>query len=73
MDVLETEERSEAAEIKQVNGALERLKNDEYGVCLACRMPIPQERLEAMPAAAHCLPCQNTKEHLKTRPPFTID
>ena len=29
-----------------------------YGVCVTCGQPIAPERLEAMPAAAHCIDCQ---------------
>lgn len=34
-----------------VNRALERIKNNSYGVCGACKKEIPLERLRANPAA----------------------
>lgn len=31
---------------------------EEYGICLNCREPIPQKRLNAVPWALCCVPCQ---------------
>lgn len=38
-----------------VNEALQRLKKKAYGVCLICKKPIQEKRLEAYPAAKHCI------------------
>lgn len=45
-------------ELKAVNEALERIKNETYGVCEVGKEIISKERLEAYPAAKTC------KEHL---------
>jgi RNA polymerase-binding transcription factor DksA len=37
--------------------ALERIEVGEYGLCCECGLRIASDRLEALPAAAHCLPC----------------
>jgi DnaK suppressor protein len=42
-----------------VDAALERLDAGAYGACLRCGAPIPPERLEALPWAAHCIACQS--------------
>ena len=42
-----------------VDAALERLDAGSYGTCLRCGDPIPPERLEALPWAAHCIACQS--------------
>jgi len=39
------------------NEALARIDAGVYGICQACRAPIPDERLETLPAAALCVPC----------------
>lgn len=44
--------------LKQVHGALARLDEDTFGVCLRCDEPIPEKRLKAVPWAAYCVPCQ---------------
>jgi RNA polymerase-binding transcription factor DksA len=44
-------------QLADIDAALERLDAGEYGVCVACRRPIPAERLEVRPAAATCVAC----------------
>jgi RNA polymerase-binding transcription factor DksA len=46
-------ESSLETRLLQVNRALERIATGTYGVCLACKKPIPEERLQANPAAAY--------------------
>jgi DnaK suppressor protein len=53
----------DAAELREVDTALARLKEGGYGACLECGAPIPFARLEAYPMAARCIACQ---EHLET-------
>jgi RNA polymerase-binding transcription factor DksA len=50
------------AEIAAIDRALARIVSGEYGRCLSCAKPIPAARLEALPAAAECLPCAKAKE-----------
>lgn len=51
--------RLEAAreDLSDVEEAERRLAVGEYGVCTACRRPIPIARLRARPAARTCVPC----------------
>ena len=44
--------------LRQVNAALDRLREGEYGVCTRCEQPIPARRLQVLPWAKHCVPCQ---------------
>ena len=37
----------------QVNKSIARMKNGTYGVCSACKKPIPEARLRANPAAEY--------------------
>ena len=39
------------AAIQEIDDALERIKKDTYGICVASGLPIPKERLEAIPHA----------------------
>ena len=41
-----------------VEAALARLDDGSYGACARCGRPIAQERLDALPWAAHCIDCQ---------------
>lgn len=44
-----------AGELADVEAALERLEAGSYGICEACRRPIPPERLDALPATRFCV------------------
>jgi DnaK suppressor protein len=44
--------------LKDVNDALERLKNGQYGKCEKCGKGIGEDRLEVLPAARFCSKCQ---------------
>ena len=37
-----------------IGKALDRINTGGYGICLACRSPIADERLDALPATAVC-------------------
>ncbi|HEX2469701.1 MAG TPA: TraR/DksA C4-type zinc finger protein [Candidatus Limnocylindrales bacterium] len=45
--------------LELVDAALQRLDDGSFGTCLRCGQPIPTERLEALPWAAHCIVCQS--------------
>ena len=50
------------AELADVEHALRRLDDGTYGICEACGAPIPDDRLEAVPAARFCLKDQAAAE-----------
>lgn len=43
--------------IEDIDAALARMDAGTYGLCESCGMPIPVERLEAIPHARFCVPC----------------
>jgi len=45
------------ATVTDINEALDRIEAGTYGRCVSCGNPIPDERLEAVPWAALCVPC----------------
>jgi DnaK suppressor protein len=45
-------------ELLQIESALGRLDDAEYGVCETCHRPILEKRLEALPYATLCVTCQ---------------
>src|SRR5438445_11762799 len=47
-----------AALVRQVRAAIDRVNQGEYGVCLECEEPISSKRLAAVPWAALCIRCQ---------------
>ncbi|WP_112678418.1 TraR/DksA family transcriptional regulator [Micromonospora saelicesensis] len=44
--------------IEQITGALNRISDGTYGACHRCGRSIPAERLEILPHARFCVPCQ---------------
>jgi DnaK suppressor protein len=48
--------------LREIAGALEKLKEGTYGICEKCAKPIGVRRLEAMPHARLCVKCKTTEE-----------
>ncbi len=46
----------------EIDRALARLDHGTYGKCLLCKEPIPKARLEYLPWARFCVPCQTKIE-----------
>ena len=59
-EALEVIEKTEAAEIRQVEAALKRISQGTYGTCSKCGGPIEPRRLKALPTAATCMSCSGT-------------
>jgi DnaK suppressor protein len=45
-----------------VSEALDRIKNDGYGVCQICEQEVQTKRLDAVPWARHCIECQEKQD-----------
>ena len=45
-----------------IDEALERIETGGYGKCAHCGNPLTEKRLDAVPWARHCLPCQDLQE-----------
>ncbi len=43
--------------LKILNGVLNRINNEDYGICTVCKKPIPFERMKAVPSATRCITC----------------
>ena len=50
------------ARLEDVTRAFEKLDSGAYGACEVCGEPIPDERLEAVPAARNCVEHQAAQE-----------
>jgi DnaK suppressor protein len=44
----------------ELGAALDRIHRGTYGMCERCGQPIPEERLEAIPATRLCVTCKQT-------------
>ena len=56
-DALEGIKNSEIREVHQIQGALRRIAEGTYGVCVQCGADIDPKRLEALPIATRCISC----------------
>jgi DnaK suppressor protein len=60
--------------LREIAGALAKLKEGTYGVCERCGKPIGVKRLEAMPSARLCVKCKISEEATsKIAPPLADD
>ena len=53
--------------LKQVDEALNKIRQDTYGLCETCGEMISERRLEALPFARLCIACQEEEERAKAR------
>ena len=53
---------NESRQLELIDEALERLEDEEYGICQNCEMEINPKRLAAIPWARYCLNCQELRE-----------
>lgn len=58
---LSTRQR-ELDEMRDVEAALERIKQGTFGICADCNEAIALERLEIFPTAKRCIRCQARRE-----------
>jgi DnaK suppressor protein len=52
-------------QVKEIQEALERIKQGDYGNCEDCGEPIPIQRLRLFPAARLCVRCQEEADQLE--------
>src|SRR5688572_5535217 len=53
---------NESRQLTEIDEALLRIDDEEYGNCLNCENPINPKRLQAIPWARFCLDCQELQE-----------
>ena len=58
LGLIESEER----QIKEIDLAIERLKDGSYGLCENCEAKIKKARLKAIPNAKLCIACKKLEE-----------
>jgi DnaK suppressor protein len=53
---------NESRQLTLIIEALERIEDDEYGLCQNCEEEVNPKRLNAVPWAKYCLKCQELDE-----------
>ncbi len=57
----------ESRELSQIEEALNRIREGQYGECESCDKPIPLARLQAVPYATSCIECARRQEKFTPR------
>ncbi len=63
--------RLDSLQLKLIEAALNRMDDEDYGVCMDCADPISCRRLEAIPWANRCIACQERVVSTRDAPPLT--
>ena len=53
---------NETKQLTMINDALDRIEDDEYGICQNCEKKVNPKRLNALPWAMYCIECQALQE-----------
>jgi DnaK suppressor protein len=61
-DITITLEENEREEHRRILDALAMIEAGTYGVCIDCKAPISDKRLELYPNAVRCITCQENSE-----------
>jgi len=59
--------------LRNVRGALRRMSEGSYGICMHCEEDISPKRLEAVPWAAYCIRCQELADRTQDESAETLD
>jgi DnaK suppressor protein len=62
VDLNYSEVERDAEELRRIQGALRRLSDATYGVCVDCSKDISLPRLKVEPTAVRCIECQEVYE-----------
>jgi DnaK suppressor protein len=68
MDAMQVQEMAQMGRrqldvrLKRIDASLQAIERGKFGVCRECKGPIDLRRLEALPEAPFCLPCQESFE-----------
>lgn len=68
VDVDLAEITRDVQELREVELAMQRLREGHYGVCLDCEEPIDPARLQSLPSAIRCQLCQRRFENRDRSP-----
>jgi len=51
--------------VYEIDDALKRIEEGDFGKCISCGKKIPQKRLNAVPYAKYCIQCKSKEEKNK--------
>jgi DnaK suppressor protein len=63
IEVLESIRHAQRNELAELEAALERIENGNYGTCQGCGGAVGRQRLRAIPEARFCIDCVSARSH----------
>lgn len=57
--VIEAALRKSKDKLYKLNVVLSKLKDDDFGICISCKQPIPLGRILVMPQSRTCVKCSH--------------
>lgn len=61
-DILMSISDNDLTNLKDIDGALDKMVKNTYGICEECEEKISEKRLEANPVARYCITCKRQME-----------
>ncbi|MBA4389712.1 MAG: molecular chaperone DnaK [Syntrophus sp. (in: bacteria)] len=61
-DILMSISDNDLTNLKDIDGALDKMVKAAYGICEECEEKISEKRLEANPVARYCITCKRQME-----------
>ena len=61
-DILMSISDNDLTNLKDIDGALDKMAKNTYGICEECEEKISEKRLEANPVARYCITCKRQME-----------
>lgn len=60
VEVKDALQREAQLQLALINRALQRIEDDQYGICADCNEAVAKTRLDAIPYAERCIDCETT-------------
>lgn len=62
MDVEMSLDQGDASRLRDIDAALQLIKDGTFGICSDCGCEIPEDRLQEKPSALYCIRCEATRD-----------
>lgn len=64
IDVEMSLDQEDASRLRDIDEALQLIKEGTFGICSECNCEIPEDRLQEIPSARYCVRCAATRDRV---------
>lgn len=64
IDVEMSLDQGDVSRLRDIDAALQLIKEGTFGTCSECGCEIPEDRLQEIPSALYCVRCEATRERV---------